>query len=64
MKKQQGISAAAFMAAFSSAGVGTFTEPAPKPEQPKILMVDRWNGREWITVKTEWNGERYAEVAQ
>ena len=58
--KPKGIPAAAFMAAFSSAG----RDIAPAPlAPPKFTVVERWNGQKWIEVRLEWNGTEYKEVA-
>ncbi len=41
-------------------------EPQPFTviHQPKVLMVESWNGHEWITTRQVWNGEKYAPEAK
>ena len=56
--KRKGITAAAFMASLSTAG----RDFAPAAPLVKRVVVERWDGQQWIEKQLEWNGTEYREV--
>jgi hypothetical protein len=54
------LTAAAFAARLSTAGR---IAPAAAPAgEPRITIVERWNGTRFVEVRLVWNGTQYAEV--
>ena len=60
--KRKGIPAAAFMAAFSSAGREPVRYDAASGCTHPNTVVERWNGQKWIEVTLTWTGSKYEEI--
>jgi hypothetical protein len=54
------MTAAAFMASFSTAGRAVEKPKACEPS--RFTVVDRWNGERFVEVELEWDGTMYREV--
>ena len=63
MPRKRKLTAAAFGRALSTAGWRVPPAAPAAPVGPRVLVVDRWNGSEWVQVRLVWNGTQYAEVA-
>jgi hypothetical protein len=56
----------AFMKTLSTAGrlAEELASIASAPRRPSHLIVEQWNGREWVSRKLIWDGEQYSEAAK
>ena len=56
------VSARAWMAQLSTAGMGMEKSAPAKLERSKTLAVEQWDGTKWVTRLLEWDGTSYVDA--